>query len=147
MKKYIEKIIEFFKENTDIFNEAIEELDSYNDYLGENRYYSMEEIDELYSDAEPTDILRRAFYGYDETYTASNNSDEHFAPFNPNKNYFRFNGYGNFVSSDYKDYSDFITEETVEEMSENRYYIDAIDEDEELSTLFDKLENEEEEEE
>ena len=30
-----DKIISYFKENEDVFNEVIEELDSYNGYLGD----------------------------------------------------------------------------------------------------------------
>ena len=60
----INNIIEFFKNNEDEFNAAIEELDSYNGYLGDDRYYSMDEFDELYSGTEHTEILRQAFYGY-----------------------------------------------------------------------------------
>ena len=37
------EIIEYFKNNEEIFNECIEELDNYNGYLGDNRYYFMDE--------------------------------------------------------------------------------------------------------
>lgn len=40
-------IIDFFEANEDIFAEAIEELDSYNGYLGDDRYYAMDELDEF----------------------------------------------------------------------------------------------------
>lgn len=141
MNKNIEKIINFFEENETIFNEAIEELDNYNGYLGDDRYYLMEELDELYYDVKPTEILTRAFCGYDEDYRANDNEDP--APFNPNREYFNLNGYGNLVSSDYKDYSYLLTEDTINEMGENRYYIDIINKIEELASLFDELENEE----
>lgn len=138
MNKNIEKIIDFFEENTDIFNEAIEELDNYNSYLSDERYNLMYELDELLTDKTPTEILNLAFYGYDENYQDGT--------FNSNREYFKFNGYGNLVSSDYRDYSDWITKETIEEMSLNRYYIDTIDKYEELANLFDRFEDEEEEE-
>ena len=41
------EIIEFFENNEDIYNEAIEELDGYG-YLGDDRYFSMDELDELH---------------------------------------------------------------------------------------------------
>lgn len=59
-----EELKDLFEDNTELFNEAIEELDSYNGYLGDDRYYYMEEIDELFSSYNITDILYRVFYGY-----------------------------------------------------------------------------------
>lgn len=41
-----EKIKAYFEENEEIFNACIEELDSYNGYLGDDRYYPMDELDE-----------------------------------------------------------------------------------------------------
>lgn len=82
-------IIAFFKDNEDIFNEAIEELDAYNGYLGDNRYYTMDELDGFYSGTEPSEILRRAFYGYDkETYTTDGSGNREYGQFNPNRDYF-----------------------------------------------------------
>lgn len=137
----INNIIEFFKNNEDEFNAAIEELDSYNGYLGDDRYYSMDEFDELYSDTEPTEILRRAFYGYDEdTYTTDAHGNREYGAFNPNRDYFTYNGYGNLVSADYKDYSAHLDHWAIESMRENRAYIDTIDNNPELSELFNALE-------
>lgn len=62
----IEKIIDFFKENEELFNSCIEELDGYNGFLGDNRYYPMEELNELYRDTEPLEMLYRVFYGRDD---------------------------------------------------------------------------------
>ena len=132
----IKAIEEYFKENEDVFNDCIEELDGYNGYLGDDRYYSMEELDELYSGESATEILRRAFYGYDE----DTSTEESHTEFNPNRDYFRFNGYGNLVSADYKDYSAQLDHWAIESMIENRVYIDAIDDNEELKELFDAVE-------
>lgn len=137
------EIIEYFKNNEDIFNDCMEELDSYNGYLGDNRYYLMDELDELHNDIEPSEILRRAFYGYDEdTWTTDKSGEKNYCSFNPNKEYFRYNGYGNLVSAEYKDYSDMLEPFTIEAMSENRDYIDTIDYNEDLKALFDELEEE-----
>ena len=134
-------IIEYFENNEDIFNDCMEELDSYNGYLGDDRYFSMDELDELHNDTEPSELLRRAFFGYDEeTYTTDRDGNKTYGAFNPNRDYFRYNGYGNLVSADYKDYSGMLDKYAVESMSENRSYIDSIDNDEELSALFDELE-------
>ena len=134
-------IIAYFENNEDVFNDCMEELDNYNGYLSDDRYYSMDELDEFYNGVEPSEILRRAFYGYDsETYITDSSGNREYGAFNPNRDYFTYNGYGNLVSADYKNYSDKLDNYAVEEMSENRHYIDSIDNDEELTALFDELE-------
>lgn len=134
-------IIDFFRANEDIYTDAMEELDSYNGYLGDDRYYSMDELDELYSSTEPSELLRRAYYGYDEeTYTTDSSGNKTYGEFNPNREYFRYNGYGNLVSADYKDYSGQLDNYAVESMSENRPYIGSIEQSDELAALFDELE-------
>lgn len=141
----IADIIQYFKENEDIFSDCMEELDSYNGYLGDDRYYSMEELNDLYSGEEPQEILLRAFYGFDaDSWHTDNSGNKIYEAFNPNRDYFYFNGYGNLVSSDYKDYSDKLDEYAIEEMSENRSDIDSIENDDTLTGLFDELEEIEE---
>lgn len=142
----IADIIQYFKENEDVFNDCMEDLDSYNGYLGDDRYYDMEELNDFYSVQEPQEILLRAFYGFDaDTWTTGSSGNKIYEAFNPNRDYFHLNGYGNLVSSNYKDYSDKLDEYAIEEMSENRNYIDSIENDDILSGLFDELEEAEEE--
>lgn len=134
-------IIDFFENNDDIFTECIEELDNYNGYLGDDRYYSMDELNEFYNDVEPSEILNRAYYGHDaETYTTNANGNKEYGEFNPNRDYFTYNGYGNLVSADYKDYSAHLDRYAIEAMSENRHYIDTIEHNDELAALFNELE-------
>lgn len=140
----IEKITQYLEHNPDTFAACLEELDSYNGYLGDDRYCDMEELDEIYSNANPSEILARAFYGHDEdTYHTDAHGEKEYGPFNPNRDYFRFNGYGNLVSSNSKDYSDYLDERTISELSERRRWIDSIDNTPELADLFDELETEE----
>lgn len=135
-------IIAFFKGNEDIFNEAIEELDAYNGYLGDDRYFTMDELNEHYIGIEPSEILRRAYYGYDaETYTTDGSGNREYGQFNPNRDYFTYNGYGNLVSADYKDYTGYLDKYAIEAIRENRRYIDSIEQSDELTALFDELEN------
>lgn len=134
-------IIAYFENNEDVFNDCMEELDGYNRYLGDNRYYSMDELDEFYRDSDPLEILRHAYYGRDDdTWTTDSSGNKTYGEFNPNRNYFYYNGYGNLVSSNYKDYSAHLDHYAIEAMNENRSYIDSIDNDEELTALFDELE-------
>lgn len=128
------RIIEYFENNYEVFNVCIEQLDSYNGYLGDNRYLDMDELSIFLEGKDAIDLLNMAYFGEDE-----DGSKE--SSFNPNRNYFKFNGYGNLVSANWKDYSAFLDEYAVEAMSENRYEIDAIDENEELVELFDALED------
>lgn len=138
----IKKIIEYFEENEGVFNDCIEELDSYNGYLGDDRYYNMEELDDLYNGTSPLEILQRAYFGRDDdTWHTDSHGNKEYGEFNPNRDYFTFNGYGNLVSSNYKDYSHKLDEWAIESMLENRSYIDTIESDDELNALFDELEN------
>ena len=91
----------------------------------------MAELDELFPETAPSEILRMAFHGYDEDG----------GPFNPNKDYFTFNGYGNLVSAWEKDYSDHLDLYVIDELAKHRGDIWAIDEDPDLSDLFDALED------
>lgn len=145
-EKTIEKIIAYFEENTDVFNDCIIQLDDYNGYLNDDRYNDMELLNEIYSDSEPLEILRRAFYGHDEdNWHTDGSGNKIYAEFNPNRDYYKYNGYGNLISTDYPDYSEYIDKYAIEEMSDNRRWIDAIEGDDELSELFDELENEDDE--
>ena len=145
-KAIIADIIQYFKENEDVFNDCMEELDSYNGYLGDDRYYNMDELNDLYSGQEPQEILFRAFYGFDaDSWHIDSSGNKEYGAFNPNREYFYFNGCGNLVSSEYKDYSDKLDGDAVEAMSEDRNYINSIEDDDILADLFDELEEAEEE--
>lgn len=143
-KEIYAKIKEYFEANDDVFNACIEELDDYNGYLGDNRYYDMESLNELYASEEPLEILQRAYFGYDED-THSGNGDD-YGEFNPNRDYFHFNGYGNLVSTGYPTYSEYLDDNFIDELSDNRNEISAIWNDPDLSELFDLLDESEEEE-
>ena len=138
-KEIRQELKDLFEEDIELFNETIEELDSYNDYLGDDRYYFMEEIDELLSDYNVTDILYRAFYGYNQDeYTTDDYSGKHYGSFNPNCDYFKFNGYGNLVSAWDKDYSDFLDDYFIDDLLENRSYLNI---NADVEALLDELEN------
>ena len=144
-EKLIERIIKIFEEDKNLFEECIEQLDAYNGYLGDDRFYPMEELEELLSNKSPLDLLNMAYFGRDDEswhYDSSNNKI--YDSFNPNRNYFYFNGYGNLCSCNYKDYSSHLDKWAIESMLEDRYWVDAIDDNEELRELFDKLEEDQE---
>lgn len=140
-KAAMKKIIDFFDNNEELFNKAIEELDSYNGYLGDDRYYTMDMLAEFYQGVDPIELLQRAYFGRDnESWHTDSNGNKIYDSFNPNREYFYYNGYGNLVSSNYIDYSDKLDEYAIEEMSNNRQWIDTISDNEDLNALFDELE-------
>ena len=144
MKTVEEKILEYLEENEDEFISIIEELDNYNGYLGDDRYYDMESLDELFYGKPATELLNMAFFGYDsETWHTDSHGNKEYGAFNPNREYFTFNGYGNLVSADYKDYSAHLDHYLVQALAENRNEICGIICNDELSALFDQLEDEE----
>lgn len=144
MSKYT-KIIQYFTDNEDVFNEAIEELDRYNGYLQDDRYYDMDELNELYAETPAEEVLRRAFYGHDaETWHTDSHGEKEYGPFNPNRKWFYFNGYGNLVSAEYKDYSMFLDEWFIDSLAENRKYL-WLDEYSELNELLNEFEQNNEE--
>ena len=115
----VEKLMNYYRENTEDFNNDIEELDDWTGCLYDDKTYPMEELNEIFQGKEPEEILRRAFYGYDEAYK----NDEQPRPFNPNREFFYFNGYGNLVSTDEKDYSAYLEEAFVQEIVDNRGHL------------------------
>lgn len=137
-----DEILEYFEENEDEFNEVIEDLDSWCGYLGDDRYYYMEELDELYHDQPATEILYRAYYGHDEFYTTDSHGERQYEEFNPNRTYFYFNGYGNLVSSDYKDYSSHLDMYFVEKVIDEEVNLNSLPL--EVMELLEQIANEEE---
>lgn len=129
----IQAIIDYFEDNEDIFNDCIEDLDNCNGTLGDDRYEYMDDIDVLFS-FNLSDVLRMAFYGEDESG----------GEFCPNRTYFKIDGCGNLFSADSKDYSDFLNESIVEEMSE--WDLESVENNPELSALFEALNEDEEDE-
>ena len=119
------------------FANDIEELDEWTGCLYDDRVHPMEELNEFFSNEKPDEIIRRAFYGYDEPI----NENEQRQPFNPNREFFYFNGCGNLVSIAEKDYSDYLDIAFIQDIIDNRYNLslssgaediidDYVDEDE-----------------
>lgn len=134
----IDEIIEVFESDEELFIEAIEEIDDWNGFLGNDRYFEMGLLEDVLDGRDIEDVLNMAYFGKDEE------SWNEYSSFNPNRNYFRFNGYGNLVSADYKDYSYYLDENFIEDLYENRYKLSVIDNNSDLTELFDKLEELEE---
>lgn len=119
----IEAVLNYFEENPDTFADCMDDMDSWNGYLGDDRYYGMDEFDDLNDNRSPLELI----------------SSINFSKFNPNDNYFRFDIYG-FESDDERDYSDYLSPSTVRDMLDIRSHLWAIDNDADLCELFDALE-------
>lgn len=142
----LEQAQSYFEDNEEIFIQVIEELDSWNGYLGDDRYFEMDALYDFYAvnNREAFDnLLNRIYYGHDEdNYTVDQHGDKNYGEFCPNRNYFTYNGYGNLVSTDYKDYSSYLTKSFVEAVYDNQSHITIP---EELQEIFDEYDNQEEE--
>ena len=129
-KHIINRIIEYFNDNTDVFNKCVEELDDYTAFLDEGPYYNMDEFDDICYGMTPTQIVDSVYRGFDVDFCAV---------FNPDRAYFRLNSLGNFISSDEKDYSDCLNESTIVKMCQHRTDIPTIYDYDELLELFNEL--------
>ena len=109
---------------------TIEELirDYGAEFLQESDYYDqcpypMDELEEL-TNYTPLEAITRAFYGYRWSRIDRDEPEE----FNPNDEYFTFNGYGNLVSISEFDYEDYlksqIDEDDFIEWCKEQGYID-----------------------
>ena len=107
-RQYIHNaMLDMIKADSDLAVEVCEELDSWDGFLGDDRCYSMDEIDEILFSKKPSEILNMV------------SSD-----FNYNDNYFYFNGYGLLESCNYKEdrYLDVSTHEEILDEYLNKYY-------------------------
>jgi hypothetical protein len=121
--------MELFESNEELFNQTIEELDGYNGFLGDNRYYEMDMLSEFYCGTDPIEVLNRAYFGYDsETWHTDSSGNKIYGAFNPNREYFSYNGYGNLVSSNYKDYSTYLDDYFINAVIDNQDYLYLDDE-------------------
>lgn len=68
----------------------IQHMNSYDGCFEESTYYDMDEFDEFMSNYTPSELAQMMWFG----------------DFNPNKGYWRFDGYDNLVSLDWKDIVD-----------------------------------------
>lgn len=119
----VEKLMEYYKENKNDFNMDIEELDNWNGYLADDRIVPMEYFNEYYQGMQPIEILQCALYGCDEVYAENGVVSS----FNPDRDYFYYNGYGNLVSTDEWDYTDFLDEYAVQDIIDNECHLSLSD--------------------
>lgn len=123
-RQYVyDKAIDILEENEDAFDEACEELDSWNGFLGDSRCESMDMIDEFFE--RPSDLLDKM------------------SDFDYNDEYFYFTIYGVCTTDDkHEVYSDnFSAEDVLDELIDNFSHVD-LREDNELNELLNVLTSE-----
>jgi hypothetical protein len=138
MKTLAETLLNYYKEHEDAFNYDIEELDCWNGILGNRRVEQMDELDEFYQGKEATEILRSAYFGHDHDTWYEENGERVYGEFNPNRDYFYFNGYGNLVSTDERDYSDYLDIDYVQDIIDNECHLDLSDGAQEIIDNYDE---------
>ena len=69
--------------------DLLQTMNAYDGCFEESTYYDMEEFDEFLSNCTPSEIAQMIYFG----------------EFNPNDDYFRFDGYGNLESLDWQEIS------------------------------------------
>ena len=112
-----QELLNYYKENSEDFADDIEELDGWNDCLYEDKIFPMDELDEVLQDIEPSDILRSALFGHDESQGKIKST------FNLNSDYFHYNGFGNLISTDERDYSDYLNDYFIQEIIDNKSHL------------------------
>ena len=120
-------------EMVSVWNEYCDNCNMYDD-----RIYDMCELDEIFSGEDVTFILNRAFFGHDQW-----NED---SSFNPNRDWFTFNGYGNLISMDcigYNEYSGKFMCDCIDENAIVDYVLDNMDglNCDEITEILDDYEN------
>lgn len=138
MKTLAETLLNYYQQNEEDFNHDIEELDCWNGILGDNRIEDMDFLDELYQGKEATEILRRAYFGHDDDTWHEENGERVYDEFNPNRDYFYFNGYGNLVSTDERDYIDYLDLDYVQDIIDNEGHLDLSDGAQEIIDNYDE---------
>jgi len=104
------EITNYLEENEQEFICLIEELDSWNGYLNEDRWEDMDFLDDYLCNESALDLI-----------ILGRNSG---SDFYPGDNYFRFDVYGNLESTNYKEYNDYISDYFIDDIIENYQRLD-----------------------
>ena len=141
METLAETLLNYYQQNEEDFNHDIEELDSWlrNGILGDNCIEDMDFLNELYQGKDATEILRRAYFGHDDDTWHEENGERVYGEFNPNRDYFYFIGKGNLVSTDERDYIDYLDLDHVEDIIDNEGHLDLSDGAQEIIDYYDEV--------
>ena len=114
-------VVDYLFDNDDLFCNLLEQMDNWNGYLGDDRWYPMDELDEYLCGKSPSEILGMVDLSFDVR-----------------DDFFRVDGYGDLESCDNPDYSYYLGAGFVSDLLEVRNHMDI--EDDELNEMLDSLE-------
>lgn len=120
--KQLQEVINYLKENEELFNDLIEDLDDWMGYLGDERCWDMDTLDELVNSMKISEF-------------AESIRGNHFDVYD---NYFRGDVWNGIESCAEKDYSHFLDECFIDEVLEYRDRLHI--EDDILNLLLDEVE-------
>ena len=123
MKKLVNLISEWLKDNLEMGINLVGEVNAWNSSLDYLNLYLMDEIDCLLESCSPSEILNMSYYGN----------------FRPYEEYFRFNGYGNLESLNQWEAEQEIKEWSIEIAEAIIEVAEHIDIPEELSEIFNSV--------
>ena len=131
-KNFEKELKELLEKNESVLNEIVSCLNSNDGSFENDVWYDMDMLDDYLSGMSAWEVLRLGFYGSDE--------DRENSSFNPMRNYFRFDAYGNLESCDYIDYS-YLIDDVVEIIMNDTDVVDnvlyVIDDSDELTEIYD----------
>lgn len=107
----VEALTKYYESHQQDFAHDLEQLDDWNGRLGDDRLIPMNQLEYYLAGKSPLEIFQTALRGENE---------EDSRPFNMDDDYFFFDGYGNFVSTNCRDYNEtYLDESTVREILDN----------------------------
>ena len=129
-EEIIDDIYDYIMSDSSLASDLAEKLD----YVDEDeRWHNMDELDSMLEGDSPSEIISMVFYGGD-----LDGEGEVRGEFNPNASYFKFDGNGNLVSSNWADYSSYFTKRAVEDLEDDYIRWDFPSD---LDDLFEELES------
>lgn len=128
-EEIIDDIYDYIKSDGDLASVLAEQLGCVN---GDELWRDMDEFDSVLDGYSPSEIVSMTFHGGDISWEGEIRGE-----FNPNAEYFKFNDYGNLVSSDWANYSSYFTKEAVEDLANEHWW--HLDLPKDLAEMFEEL--------
>lgn len=128
-------VMQYFDDDATVFSAALEQLDDLTGILGNDRCYDMDKVDDWFP-GYALSALQCAYKGHDEESWEAVGDLTRFCKFNPGRKFFYFDGKGGMISTDHKNYADYLTADTLSLMWQYRERLAAITGDEYLRAQF-----------
>lgn len=114
----IDALMKYYEDHPQDFAHDLEELDDWNGRLGDDRLIPMNQLEYYLAGKSPLEIFQTALRGENE---------EDSRPFNMDDDYFYLDGYGNYISTNCRDYNEtYLDESTVREILDNVNHLTCL---------------------